>query len=582
MARYDAQQIIDNIERILEEEKVAVEGISDDAKPGRLRETRLRERERSFFRALDRDAFKRLRNFKDVDQVPEGTRFGRLKSTWMRFLKLVSARQAAFNHNSLDAMQSMANQIDLLQNRLRSLEDGQTRPAGMSMLEGSDSTRLAALVQQHLHGLHQNVDFISRNMGGVTNSLSQLLDNLSGLSTRLNQMGLRQSDFFSEVSAARADVTRIWTELGLVYESIDSRAEDLWKGLDERDQQLQLNTEAAQKLHSQSSSLSDQSRELKARLLVLTEQLTIHQELLEDLQGRLDAEAPRLHAQRLEAAKAAPAQIENAGSPSPVPAGDSPTPAAKSSHFLGEGSGNSLVQKQLDLAYLRFQRQFRADEEDLRERQQDYITLLDEHLIKHGEECPRVLDVACGDGIFLDLIREKGWEGHGVDINEAMVKQGASRGLSIQAEDAIEYLSGVEAKSFDAISAFQFVEHLPPFVLLKLLKSCYSALKPGGLLLIETINPHTLKSLHWFHLDLSHERLVFPEMLQLLAETAGLHMEEWQGINRVSEDDRLKEDGSSTDTQNLKKLNDFLFGDQDYYLLARRPGGDKKELKAEK
>jgi hypothetical protein len=35
----------------------------------------------------------------------------------------------------------------------------------------------------------------------------------------------------------------------------------------------------------------------------------------------------------------------------------------------------------------------------------------------------------------------------------------------------------------------------------------------------------------------------------------------------------LREEGDGARLENIRKLNDFLFGDQDYYLLARRPGG---------
>src|SRR5690606_36036154 len=160
--------------------------------------------------------------------------------------------------------------------------------------------------------------------------------------------------------------------------------------------------------------------------------------------------------------------------------------------------------------------------------------------------------------------------------NDAMVKQGLSRSLPIEQHDALAFLDNEQANSYDAITAFQFVEHLQPHDIMRLLKSAYRVLRPHGILVVETINPHTMKALHWYHLDLTHARLLFPEMMELLAETAGFQQVDWKGINPVAESERLTPDGTDTQRENVQKLNQFLFGDQDYYLVARRPGRPKK------
>src|SRR5690606_17438707 len=94
------------------------------------------------------------------------------------------------------------------------------------------------------------------------------------------------------------------------------------------------------------------------------------------------------------------------------------------------------------------------------------------------------------------------------------------------------------------------------------------ALAPGGVIIMETINPHTIMALRWYFLDLTHERLVFPEMLSLLVETVGLRVVEWKGINPVSEEQRLQLKGAADG--NIAQLNDLLYGDQDYYLIAQK------------
>lgn len=565
MAHYNANQIIENIERVLDEEGAA-EGAEPGSKVSRFRERRAEEMQPSTFRKLERGTFKSMRVHQAVDKVPEGSRFRLFKKIFARLLRMVSAPQATYNYQNLQALQLISNEIDALRDRVRSAENRDMVPFGMAQLEGSGSTRLSNLVTQHLEQVQRNVGGITNNMQEMSQSLSLVLDNLSAVSNRLNQLGVTQKDLYTEVSGARLDASRLWTELGLVYESIDTRAEDLWKGLDERDLQLVKNTEAAQSLHNQVSSLDTTIKELRARLMVLTEQLTIHQEMIETVQQEVK-EAPRTERtpRRAPSTDAAPTA--------------EPAPSVSIQHTPGVSptadAAGTYIQRQLDLAYLRFQRQYRGDEAELRARQKEYITLLTANLKRDAAAGkPRLLDVACGDGIFVELAAESGWDAKGVDINEIMVKQGRQRGLSLDHDDAFVYLERQEPKSLDVISMFQFVEHLPPAMIMRVLKLGYRALRPNGLLLVETINPHTLKALHWFHLDLTHERLIFPEMLQLMSETTGFFSIEWKGINPVAETERLKSEGTETERANLRKLNELLYGPQDYYFLGRRPSGE--------
>ncbi|MCC6546020.1 methyltransferase domain-containing protein [Candidatus Sumerlaeota bacterium] len=569
MAHYNANQIVENIEKVLEKEG-ALTAASQAANPtGRHRERRTDEPVPSTFRKLERAIFKVMRQHQAVDKVPDGSRLRFFKKLMSRALRLVSAPQATYNFQNLQALQLLASEIDALRERMRVMETNIIYPFGMVPHENSGATRLGSLVGQHLEQVQRNVGGITRNMEDMSQSLALVLDNLSAVANRLNQLGVTQRDLHAEVSTARLDASRLWTELGLVYESIDDRAEDLWKGLDERDNQLEKNTVAAQFLHNQTSSLETNIKELRARLLVLTEQMTIHQEMLETVQQEVKETSQEKRAPR------APHAREGSGTAPVAPSPDQPTtPSSPAPPISIDHQAGSLLQRQLDLAYLRFQRQYRGDENELRARQKEYITLLEANLQPLPEGGTRaLLDVACGDGIFVELAAEHGWSAQGVDINEVMIKQGQQRGLKIEQDDAFAHLEKLTPKSYDVISMFQFVEHLSPESIMRLLKLSYRGLKPGGLILIETINPHTLKALHWFHLDLTHERLIFPEMLTLMAETTGFFSFEWKGINTVAEKERLSVQGSDIDKANIRKLNDALFGAQDYYFLGRRPTG---------
>lgn len=222
-----------------------------------------------------------------------------------------------------------------------------------------------------------------------------------------------------------------------------------------------------------------------------------------------------------------------------------------------------------DLAYVQFQQRFRGDRALLLERQGGYIDIVRSNLRTTITSAPRMLDLACGDGVLVELARDAGWQVRGVDLNAAMVRLATERGLPVEQGDALEYLASQPTSSVDIIATVQFIEHLESSQLTLLLRESHRVLTPGGILLIETLNPNTLLSAKWFHFDLSHKHLVFPQLLEMLAEVAGLSPIEWKGVNLVPEYERLVETASGT--ENEKRLNQLLFGPQDYYLISRKP-----------
>ncbi len=487
-----------------------------------------------------------LKEHQAVDRVPEGARLRPIKSALSKLMSIVASRQATYNSGNIEIIEALAAEVDRLRRKVQAAEDSPARVFGMSELGAAETARLRGTVEHHFHSVQRNLDHVTRNLGQMAGSVAELVENLELVAGKLDSVNTAQEDFHTQAAGARLDVTRLWTEVGVLYENVEQRADDLWRGLEERDTQLVLNADAARDLHTKVGSAEAGMKELRARILVLGEQIALQQEMLDNMKGAV-----------------LPARAGIAGGEAAARAARTPT---------ANGPDDSVSQRQLDLAYLRFQREFRADEADLRARQQSYVTLLRAHLPPREPGArPYALDVACGDGIFVELLARDGWDAEGVDINRAMVKIGTERGLNITEDDAIEYLEAAEQGTLDAVSMFQFVEHLPPAALMRVLRAAFRALKPAGLLLVETINPRTMKSLHWYHLDLSHERLVFPEMLSLLAETAGLSPVEWKGINPVAAEQRLAGGSTADEVSNIAKLNDFLFGDQDYYLLARKP-----------
>lgn len=100
--------------------------------------------------------------------------------------------------------------------------------------------------------------------------------------------------------------------------------------------------------------------------------------------------------------------------------------------------------------------------------------------------CQRVLDVGCGPGTFLELLRERGVQGLGIDFDADMVSTCHEQGLQAQVADA--QTIGKFREAFDGIHAGHIIEHMPGEQMVAFLEDCFDALAPGGILLVRTPN----------------------------------------------------------------------------------------------
>jgi SAM-dependent methyltransferase len=160
-------------------------------------------------------------------------------------------------------------------------------------------------------------------------------------------------------------------------------------------------------------------------------------------------------------------------------------------------------------AYADFEEVFRGSEERVRGLLEPYVELLREH--------EPVLDVGCGRGELLQLLGEAGVEARGIDIDPGMVERARANGLLVEQVDAVSYLGSQPAGALGAVVAIQVIEHLSYEDLQRLLELSRRALAPGGLLVAETINPHSLPAFKTFWVDPTHRAPIFPEVAHALA-----------------------------------------------------------------
>jgi O-antigen chain-terminating methyltransferase len=234
--------------------------------------------------------------------------------------------------------------------------------------------------------------------------------------------------------------------------------------------------------------------------------------------------------------------------------------------------GAALVTDDLDAAfYLDFEARFRGSREEIEARQWDAVRFVASLV---GQDAP-LLDLGAGRGEWLSVVGRAGIPAYGVDSNAEMAAAAAEAGLDVRVGDALEHLSHLEPGTLGAITAFHLVEHVPLAVLRRLLDLALRALRPGGLLLLETPNPTNLVvGSAAFYLDPTHVRPLHPHFLQFLVEQHGFEGVELHLVHPV--DEELAQSGQGTDraTRVLDAAAYAIFGPQDTVVFARRPASE--------
>ena len=213
--------------------------------------------------------------------------------------------------------------------------------------------------------------------------------------------------------------------------------------------------------------------------------------------------------------------------------------------------------------YFAFESRMRGSTESVRERQRRYVKGFREHA--------PVLDIGCGRGELVGLLRAAGVEARGVDPDADMVAYARGEDLPVEQADGVAYLERLEPGSLGGIFMGQVVEHLPPATLVRLLELAAVKLRSGGLLVAETINPLSPIALRNYFADLTHAQPLVPETLELLAQQSGFAETEIEFLNEPAEP--LTEPDDPVIAANVRRLNALLFAPLDYALFARTAAG---------
>ncbi len=218
--------------------------------------------------------------------------------------------------------------------------------------------------------------------------------------------------------------------------------------------------------------------------------------------------------------------------------------------------------------YDEFTDRFRGSTADVTAKLQGYLPDV-RRLVRAGDTAGTggVVDVGCGRGEWLTLLREAGVRARGVDSNQAFVTAAGECGLAVELGDAVGFLRGLGAGSVDMVTCFHVVEHLDTEELLALLEAAYGTLRSGGCLLLETPNPQNIVMASCdFYNDPTHRQPLPPALTEYLVCSQGFVDIEVRALHPKSLPALTS--GAVALPEVLQQL---LFGPQDYAVLGYKP-----------
>jgi 2-polyprenyl-3-methyl-5-hydroxy-6-metoxy-1,4-benzoquinol methylase len=204
-----------------------------------------------------------------------------------------------------------------------------------------------------------------------------------------------------------------------------------------------------------------------------------------------------------------------------------------------------------------FAERFRGSEEAVRRKQLFYVPIFT------GRR--DVLDLGCGRGEFLELMRHCGVSARGIDLSPELAGICRAKGLDAEAGDLFALLEALPEQSLGGILCVHVVEHLPPERLPGMIRNAAAKLRSDGVLAIETPNPECLAIFaSHFYLDPTHVRPVPAGLLAFYMAEAGLGSIQVHRLSPAVED-------APALASLPEEFREAFFGGLDYAIVARKP-----------
>jgi len=221
------------------------------------------------------------------------------------------------------------------------------------------------------------------------------------------------------------------------------------------------------------------------------------------------------------------------------------------------------INHSLDSLYVFLEDNLRGSREEIKRRLNIYLPVIKK--AGAGSKDSPILDIGCGRGEWLELLKDEGLYAAGLDLNGIMVKICKELELNAVQDEALSYLSRLSHDSMGAVTGFHLIEHYEFEFLIKLLEEILRVLKPGGLVILETPNPgNVLVGSCNFYLDPTHRKPLPGSLVKLILESRGFNKVKIINVNPYGDDIKIKND----DFETSKRFNEYFYGPQDYAVVG--------------
>jgi 2-polyprenyl-3-methyl-5-hydroxy-6-metoxy-1,4-benzoquinol methylase len=229
----------------------------------------------------------------------------------------------------------------------------------------------------------------------------------------------------------------------------------------------------------------------------------------------------------------------------------------------------SEIRHEAEFDYFLFEDHYRGNETDVRGRQSAYLELF--------RGCDGVIDIGCGRGEFLELLRDNSIAARGVELGTDQYLLCREKGLDVVQQDLFTFLESQADASLGGLFSAQVIEHMTASDQLRFVSLAYQKCSPDAPVIFETINPECIYALvHNFFLDPTHVRPVHPGTLKFAMESQGFRNVQLRFSSPVNDRSipRLVLDSESESLQRFNAamghVNELLYGYQDYAAIGRK------------
>ncbi|MBO7447768.1 methyltransferase domain-containing protein [bacterium] len=511
----------------------------------------------------------------DPRTVPQNTRFRRIKGLLMRVMRLYATRQVEFNATVVKLLNMFQDRFEETVERFNYFRQSEVR--NEEALRVIDS-RLEQLEKwgAKVNDIAAGVAAVQDRLQGLENAVRALAESGETAAKRLTAAdeSIKAIGKFNEETVKRLDAA----DEGI--RTLGKTNEEIAKRLSASDEGIKtlgkINEETAKRLSAADEgikTLGKTNEETAKRLAAADEGIKNLGSVSEQAAARLfsiEAGFKELHG------LVDDLQLRNAAIGGVF--SELKEKLASGNFTVAAGGKKEAAPSVIDdfekawqsADYELFEDESRGDVADIRERLGFYVPLL-EKAAKGGGV---VADLGCGRGELLELLKEKGLSAIGIDNNEAAVIRGKKAGLNMECKDLFQYLREAKEGSLAAVTAMHVIEHMTPSEQGEFLALSLKALKPGGLIAMETPN---IMNLHVascdFYSDITHVRPVHPVALRNRMKQMGYKDIDIKFLHPFPQSEQLILDAPGLNEEakkNFEKINDLIWGCRDCVILATK------------